>query len=114
MVMAAAAAAASASDEHELLLNRFLPYGSSQLFLEPPGTQSGSGALAPAVNGGGSVGSSGGSSSSSGSSSSLVSSSSLRDATSAHLHPATSRPSADALAAAAALYGSISDVISLD
>ncbi|XP_076143371.1 E3 SUMO-protein ligase PIAS1 isoform X2 [Alosa pseudoharengus] len=117
MVMAAAAAAASASDEHELLLNRFLPYSSSQLFLEPPGAGSSGGGLAP-VNGGGGGGGSVGSSSggsSSGSSSSLVSSSSsLRDATSAHLHPATSRPSADALAAAAALYGSISDVISLD
>ncbi|KAL2089017.1 hypothetical protein ACEWY4_015916 [Coilia grayii] len=122
MVMAAAAAAASASDEHELLLNRFLPYGSSQLFLEPPGAGAGAGGggLGPvngAGGGGGSVGSSSGGSSS-GSSSSLVSSGSLRDATSAHLHAAaTSRSSADAhahAAAAAALYGSISDVISLD
>uniref|UniRef100_A0A673LFX8 E3 SUMO-protein ligase PIAS1-like n=1 Tax=Sinocyclocheilus rhinocerous TaxID=307959 RepID=A0A673LFX8_9TELE len=41
MVMAAAAAAsasASASEDHELLLNRFMPYGSSQLFLEQSGT----------------------------------------------------------------------------
>uniref|UniRef100_A0A8C9V124 Protein inhibitor of activated STAT 1 n=1 Tax=Scleropages formosus TaxID=113540 RepID=A0A8C9V124_SCLFO len=33
MVMAAAAAA-SASEDHDLLLNRFLPYGSSQMFLD--------------------------------------------------------------------------------
>uniref|UniRef100_A0A8C2B9S7 Protein inhibitor of activated STAT, 1b n=1 Tax=Cyprinus carpio TaxID=7962 RepID=A0A8C2B9S7_CYPCA len=41
MVMAAAAAAsasASASEDHELLLNRFMPYSSSQLFLEQSGT----------------------------------------------------------------------------
>ncbi|XP_061077845.1 E3 SUMO-protein ligase PIAS1 isoform X2 [Conger conger] len=95
MVMAAAAAA-SASDDHDLLLNRFLPYGSSQMFLEQPGTPVSSGALAP-VNGG----------SSNGSSSSLVSSSSLRDS---HAHPAASRATAEA----AALYGSIPDVISLD
>lgn len=37
MVMAAAAAA-SASEDHDLLLNRFLPYSSSQLFLDAPGT----------------------------------------------------------------------------
>uniref|UniRef100_A0A4W4GVG3 Protein inhibitor of activated STAT, 1a n=1 Tax=Electrophorus electricus TaxID=8005 RepID=A0A4W4GVG3_ELEEL len=35
MVMAAAA---SATEDHDLLLNRFLPYGSPQLFLDPPGT----------------------------------------------------------------------------
>uniref|UniRef100_A0A3P8ZA55 Protein inhibitor of activated STAT, 1b n=1 Tax=Esox lucius TaxID=8010 RepID=A0A3P8ZA55_ESOLU len=65
MVMAAAAAAsASSSDDHDLLLNRFLPYSSSQMFLDQPGTPGGgSSALAPA-NGG----------SNSGSSSSLVSS----------------------------------------
>uniref|UniRef100_A0A667YDF6 Protein inhibitor of activated STAT 1 n=1 Tax=Myripristis murdjan TaxID=586833 RepID=A0A667YDF6_9TELE len=88
MVMAAAAAAsasASAPEDHDLLLNRFLPYSSSQMFLEQPGTP-GSSTLA-ATNGG----------SNSGSTSSLVSSSSLRDP-----------------AAAAAIYGSISDVISLD
>uniref|UniRef100_A0A7N5ZYF6 Protein inhibitor of activated STAT, 1b n=1 Tax=Anabas testudineus TaxID=64144 RepID=A0A7N5ZYF6_ANATE len=62
MVMAAAAAASvSASEDHDLLLNRFLPYSSSQMLREQPGT--------------------------------LVSSST---------------------AAAAAIYGSISDVISLD
>uniref|UniRef100_A0A8C5BZI7 Protein inhibitor of activated STAT 1 n=1 Tax=Gadus morhua TaxID=8049 RepID=A0A8C5BZI7_GADMO len=39
MVMAAAAAAsASTSEDHDLLLNRFLPYGSSQMFLEQPST----------------------------------------------------------------------------
>ncbi|KAL4613398.1 E3 SUMO-protein ligase PIAS1 [Arapaima gigas] len=97
MVMAAAAAA-SASEDHDLLLNRFLPYGSSQMFLEQPGTPAGS-TLAPAN-----------SSSSSGSSSSLVSSSSIRDS---HAHPVASRASAEA-AAAAAIYGSIPDVISLD
>ncbi|XP_036399445.1 E3 SUMO-protein ligase PIAS1-like [Megalops cyprinoides] len=90
MVMAAAAAA-SASEDHDLLLNRFLPYGSSQLFLDQPSTPVSS-ALASA---------SGGSSSSS-----------LRDG---HAHPAASRASAEAAAvAAAALYGSIPDVISLD
>uniref|UniRef100_A0A671VJD8 Protein inhibitor of activated STAT 1 n=1 Tax=Sparus aurata TaxID=8175 RepID=A0A671VJD8_SPAAU len=77
MVMAAAAAAsASASEDHDLLLNRFLPYGSSQMLREQPGTP-GSSTLA-ATNGG----------SNSGSTSSLVSSSTI--------------------------YGSISDVISLD
>ncbi|KAJ8248708.1 hypothetical protein GJAV_G00226870 [Gymnothorax javanicus] len=95
MVMAAAAAA-SASDDHDLLLNRFLPYSSSQMFLDQPGTPVTSGALPP-VNGG----------SSNGSSSSLVSSSSLRDS---HAHPAASRATAEA----AALYGAIPDVISLD
>ncbi|KAI1904416.1 hypothetical protein AGOR_G00005410 [Albula goreensis] len=95
MVMAAAAAA-SASDDHDLLLNRFLPYSSSQMFLDQPGTPVSSSALAP-VNGG----------SSNGSSSSLVSSSSLRDS---HAHPGASRATAEA----AALYGSIPDVISLD
>uniref|UniRef100_A0A3Q3MHM9 Protein inhibitor of activated STAT, 1b n=1 Tax=Labrus bergylta TaxID=56723 RepID=A0A3Q3MHM9_9LABR len=66
MVMAAAAAA-SASEDPDLLLNRFLPYGSSQMLREQPGTP-GSSTLA-ATNGG----------SNSGSTSSLVSSSSLRD-----------------------------------
>ncbi|KAM6960798.1 E3 SUMO-protein ligase PIAS1 [Aplochiton taeniatus] len=105
MVMAAAAAAsASASEDHDLLLNRFLPYGSSQMFLEQPGTP-GSAALA-ATNGG----------SNSGSSSSLVSSSSLRERDrdrDSHSLSGVSRSSAEA-AAAAAIYGSISDVISLD
>ncbi|XP_029378238.1 E3 SUMO-protein ligase PIAS1 isoform X3 [Echeneis naucrates] len=87
MVMAAAAAAsASASEDHNVLLNRFLPYGSSQMLREQPGTP-GSSTLA-ATNGG----------SNSGSTSSLVSSSSLSSVE----------------AAAAAIYGSISDVISLD
>uniref|UniRef100_A0A3Q3IXI7 Protein inhibitor of activated STAT, 1b n=1 Tax=Monopterus albus TaxID=43700 RepID=A0A3Q3IXI7_MONAL len=68
MVMAAAAAAsASASEDHDLLLNRFLPYSSSQMLQEQPCTP-GSSMLA-ATNGG----------SNSGSTSSLVSSSSLRD-----------------------------------
>uniref|UniRef100_A0A3Q3VR24 Uncharacterized protein n=1 Tax=Mola mola TaxID=94237 RepID=A0A3Q3VR24_MOLML len=77
MVMAAAAAAsASASEDHDLLLNRFLPYGSSPMLREQPGTP-GSSTLV-ATNGG----------SNSGSTSSLVSSSTI--------------------------YGSLSDVISLD
>ncbi|XP_051580219.1 E3 SUMO-protein ligase PIAS1-like isoform X2 [Myxocyprinus asiaticus] len=102
MVMAAAAAAsasASASDDHELLLNRFMPYGSSQLFLEQSGTPASS-SLVPANGSGGS---------SSGSSSSLVSSSSLRDS---HPHSNASRSRSDA--AASVIYGSIPDVISLD
>ncbi|XP_028812819.1 E3 SUMO-protein ligase PIAS1 isoform X2 [Denticeps clupeoides] len=91
MVMAAAAAA-SASEDHELL-GRFLPYGPSQLFLEPLGTPASSGTLAPVngtSNGGGG--------------------SSLRDN---HLLPAVSRPGAEA-SAAAAIYGPVPDVISLD
>ncbi len=102
MVMAAAAAAsasASASEDHELLLNRFMPYGSSQLFLEQSGTPASS-SLVPANGSGGS---------SSGSSSSLVSSSSLRDS---HPHSNVSRSRSDA--AASVIYGSIPDVISLD
>ncbi|XP_036390906.1 E3 SUMO-protein ligase PIAS1-like isoform X1 [Megalops cyprinoides] len=95
MVMAATAAA-SASDDHDLLLNRFLPYSSSQLFLDQPGTPVSSSALVP-INGG----------SSNGSSSSLVSSSSLRDS---HAHPGVSRATTEATS----LYGSIPDVISLD
>ncbi|TRZ03525.1 hypothetical protein DNTS_030879 [Danionella cerebrum] len=105
MVMAAAAAAsasASASEEHELLLNRFMPYGSSQLFLEQSGTSAGS-SMVPTNGSGGS---------SSGSSSSLVSSSSLRDS---HTHNNTRAHSrTDAAAAASVIYGSIPDVISLD
>ncbi|XP_051513058.1 E3 SUMO-protein ligase PIAS1-like isoform X2 [Myxocyprinus asiaticus] len=104
MVMAAAAAAsasasASASDDHELLLNRFMPYGSSQLFLEQSGTPASS-SLVPANGSGGS---------SSGSSSSLVSSSSLRDS---HPHSNGSRSRSDT--AASVIYGTIPDVISLD
>ncbi|XP_069046674.1 E3 SUMO-protein ligase PIAS1 isoform X1 [Lepisosteus oculatus] len=100
-LLVAAAAAASASDEHDMLhpsLNRFLPYNSSQMYLEQPGTPVSS-ALVPA-NGGGS---------SSSSSSSLVSSSSLRES---HGHPGPTRATAEA--AAAAIYGSMPDVISLD
>uniref|UniRef100_A0A8C2BDQ0 Protein inhibitor of activated STAT, 1b n=1 Tax=Cyprinus carpio TaxID=7962 RepID=A0A8C2BDQ0_CYPCA len=102
MVMAAAAAAsasASASEDHELLLNRFMPYSSSQLFLEQSGTPVSS-SLVPANGSGGS---------SSGSSSSLVSSSSLRDS---HPHSNVSRSRSDA--AASVIYGAIPDVISLD
>ncbi|XP_010862346.1 E3 SUMO-protein ligase PIAS1 isoform X1 [Esox lucius] len=100
MVMAAAAAAsASSSDDHDLLLNRFLPYSSSQMFLDQPGTPGGgSSALAPA-NGG----------SNSGSSSSLVSSGSLRDRDrDRDSHSNRSDPTG------AVIYGSIPDVISLD
>uniref|UniRef100_A0A674DNN2 E3 SUMO-protein ligase PIAS1-like n=1 Tax=Salmo trutta TaxID=8032 RepID=A0A674DNN2_SALTR len=82
MVMAAAAAA-SASDDHDLLLNRFLPYSSSQMFLDQPGTPvGGSSSALAAANGGGS------------------NSGSKRDSRSN--------------AAAAVIYGSIPDVISLD
>ncbi|XP_075898720.1 E3 SUMO-protein ligase PIAS1 isoform X4 [Nelusetta ayraudi] len=116
MVMAAAAAAsasASASDDHDLLLNRFLPYGSSPMLREQPGTP-GSSALA-ATNGG----------SNSGSTSSLVSSSSLRDRDKDRerdrdrdrdrdSHAISGLPRSSVEAAAAAIYGSISDVISLD
>lgn len=107
MVMAAAAAAsASAPEDHDLLLNRFLPYGSSPMLREQPGTP-GSSTLAT-TNGG----------SNSGSTSSLVSSSSLRDRDKdrdrdSHGISGLSRSSMEA-AAAAAIYGSISDVISLD
>ncbi|XP_056907924.1 E3 SUMO-protein ligase PIAS1 isoform X2 [Takifugu flavidus] len=106
MVMAAAAAAsASASEDHDLLLNRFLPYGSSPMLREQPGTP-GSSTMAT-TNGG----------SNSGSTSSLVSSSSLRDRDrerdrDSHSISGLSRSSVEA--AAAAIYGSISDVISLD
>ncbi|XP_039629432.1 E3 SUMO-protein ligase PIAS1 isoform X1 [Polypterus senegalus] len=97
-LLAAAAAAASASEDHDLLhpsLNRFLPYSSSQMFLDQPSTPVSSTLAAP--NG----------SSSSSSNSSLVSSSSLREG---HSLPVPSRSSTDA----SALYGSIPDVISLD
>ncbi|XP_076848434.1 E3 SUMO-protein ligase PIAS1 isoform X1 [Brachyhypopomus gauderio] len=99
MVMAAAAAAsasASASEDHELLLNRFMPsYGSSQLYLDQPANPV-SGSLAAANGGGGGGGS-------------LVSSGSLRDG---HAHNVVSRSRSDT--AASVIYGSISDVISLD
>ncbi|XP_047436416.1 E3 SUMO-protein ligase PIAS1-like [Mugil cephalus] len=113
MVMAAAAAA-SASEDHELLLNRFLPYSApssaSQLFLDQSGASSATSLTAPA-NG----------ASNSGSSSSLVSSSSLRDSHSthssshsAHAHPGVVASRSSAEAAVAAIYGGIPDVISLD
>uniref|UniRef100_A0A3B4A4H1 Uncharacterized protein n=1 Tax=Periophthalmus magnuspinnatus TaxID=409849 RepID=A0A3B4A4H1_9GOBI len=75
MVMAAAAASASTSEEHELLLSRFLPYSSAHMMREQSGSLG-------VTNGGSNSGSN------SGSSSSLVSSSTI--------------------------YGSMSDVISLD
>ncbi|XP_064846262.1 E3 SUMO-protein ligase PIAS1 [Oncorhynchus masou masou] len=95
MVMAAAAAA-SASDDHDLLLNRFLPYSSSQMFLDQSGTPGSVSSALAAANGG----------SNSGSSSSLVSSSSLRERD----RERDSRSNA----AATVIYGSIPDVISLD
>uniref|UniRef100_A0A8C7HHZ3 E3 SUMO-protein ligase PIAS1-like n=1 Tax=Oncorhynchus kisutch TaxID=8019 RepID=A0A8C7HHZ3_ONCKI len=84
MVMAAAAAA-SASDDHDLLLNRFLPYSSSQMFLDQSGTPGGVSSALAAANGG----------SNSGSSSVL-------------------RKGQQSNAAATVIYGSIPDVISLD
>lgn len=91
MVMAAAA---SASEDHDLLLSRFLPYGSSQLFLDPPSTPVSS--TLPPINGG--------------STGSLVSSNSLRDSLG---HPQAPRPASES-GPTSAIYGSISDVISLD
>ncbi|XP_064878255.1 E3 SUMO-protein ligase PIAS1-like [Oncorhynchus nerka] len=100
MVMAAAA---SASEDHDLLLNRFLPYSSSQMFLDQPGTPGGGSSALPAANGG----------SNSGSSSSLVSSNSLRDRDVERDGERDSQSSrSDAVAAV--IYGSIPDVISLD
>lgn len=105
MVMAAAAAAsASAPEDHDLLLNRFLPYSSSQMLREQSATPGGS--TLATTNGG----------SNSGSTSSLVSSSSLREREKdrdSHGLSGLSRSSMEA-AAAAAIYGSLSDVISLD
>ncbi|XP_042166456.1 E3 SUMO-protein ligase PIAS1 isoform X1 [Oncorhynchus tshawytscha] len=97
MVMAAAAAA-SASDDHDLLLNRFLPYSSSQMFLDQSGTPGGVSSALAAANGG----------SNSGSSSSLVSSSSLRE------RDRDRERDSRLNAAATVIYGSIPDVISLD
>ncbi|XP_038873744.1 E3 SUMO-protein ligase PIAS1 isoform X1 [Salvelinus namaycush] len=102
MVMAAAAAA-SASEDHDLLLNRFLPYSSSQMFLDQPGTPGGGSSALPAANGG----------SNSGSSSSLVSSNSLRERDGDRDGERDSQSSRSD-AAAAVIYGSIPDVISLD
>uniref|UniRef100_A0A8C6SYQ6 Protein inhibitor of activated STAT, 1b n=1 Tax=Neogobius melanostomus TaxID=47308 RepID=A0A8C6SYQ6_9GOBI len=95
MVMAAAAASASTSEEHELLLSRFLPYSSAQMMREQPG--SGSSSLG-VTNG----------SSNSGSSSSLVSSSSLRE------RDKDRERDRDMPGLSPAIYGSMSDVISLD
>lgn len=117
MVMAAAAAAASASEDHELLLNRFLPYSTSssasQLFLDQSGTPS----LTAPTNGMSNTGGGGG----------LVSSNSLRDThsthsssshssshPSSHTHPGVVASRSSAEAAVAAIYGGIPDVISLD
>ncbi|XP_016427147.1 E3 SUMO-protein ligase PIAS1-like [Sinocyclocheilus rhinocerous] len=94
MVMAAAA---SASEDHDLLLSRFLPYGSSQLFLDPPSTPV-SNSLPPINVNGSSTGSS------------LVSSSSLRESLG---HPPAPRPTSES-APTSAIYGPIPDVISLD
>uniref|UniRef100_A0A8C1NP19 Protein inhibitor of activated STAT, 1a n=1 Tax=Cyprinus carpio TaxID=7962 RepID=A0A8C1NP19_CYPCA len=94
MVMAAAA---SASEDHDLLLSRFLPYGSSQLFLDPPSTPV-SNNLPPINVNGSSTGSS------------LVSSSSLRESLG---HPPAPRPTSES-APTSAIYGPIPDVISLD
>ncbi|XP_033847507.1 LOW QUALITY PROTEIN: E3 SUMO-protein ligase PIAS1-like [Periophthalmus magnuspinnatus] len=101
MVMAAAAASASTSEEHELLLSRFLPYSSAHMMREQSGSL---GVTTAAVNSG----------SNSGSSSSLVSSSSLRDKDRDRDMSGLSRSSVEAAAAVAAIYGSMSDVISLD
>ncbi|KAJ8002459.1 hypothetical protein DPEC_G00159140 [Dallia pectoralis] len=92
MVMAAAA---SAPDEHDHLLNRYLPYSSSQMFLDQPGTPGGGSSALAAANGG----------SNSGSSSSLVSSGSLRERDRETHRTDPTRP---------IIYGSIPDVISLD
>uniref|UniRef100_A0A8B9LPD2 Protein inhibitor of activated STAT, 1a n=1 Tax=Astyanax mexicanus TaxID=7994 RepID=A0A8B9LPD2_ASTMX len=87
MVMAAAA---SASEDHDLLLNRFLPYSSSQLFLDPPSTPVSSGAVHAPVN-------------------------VNRSNSNAHGLSAVQRSASDtASAMASAIYGSIPDVISLD
>uniref|UniRef100_A0A671T7S4 E3 SUMO-protein ligase PIAS1-like n=1 Tax=Sinocyclocheilus anshuiensis TaxID=1608454 RepID=A0A671T7S4_9TELE len=88
MVMAAAA---SASEDHDHLLSRFLPYGSSQLFLDPPSTPASNNL--PPING-----------------SSLVSSSSLRECLG---YPPAPRPTSES-APTSAIYGPIPDVISLD
>ncbi|MEQ2279010.1 E3 SUMO-protein ligase pias1 [Ameca splendens] len=116
MVMAAAAAA-SASEDHELLLNRFLPYSTSssasQLFLDQSGTPAAPSLTAP-TNGLSNMGGS-----------SLISSSSLRETHSthssshaashpSHTHPGVVASRSSAEAAVAAIYGGIPDVISLD
>ncbi|TRY82028.1 hypothetical protein DNTS_006674 [Danionella cerebrum] len=88
--MVMAAAAASASDDHDLLLSRFLPYGSSQLFLDPPSTPVSSGLAPLSINGSNGAGS-------------------LRESLG---HPAAPRPNSQT--PTSALYGSLADVISLD
>ncbi|XP_045544552.1 E3 SUMO-protein ligase PIAS1 isoform X2 [Salmo salar] len=104
-VVMAAAAAASASEDHELLLNRFLPYSSSQMFLDQPGTPGGGSNALPAANGG----------SNSGSSSSLVSSNSLRERDGERDGERDrDGDSQSSRSEAAVIYGSTPDVISLD
>ncbi|XP_043532989.1 E3 SUMO-protein ligase PIAS1, partial [Chiloscyllium plagiosum] len=96
-LLAAAAAAASASEDQDLIhssLNRFFPYGSSQMFLEQPNSAP---ANTLAVTNG----------SSSGSNSSLVSSSSLRENLG---HPGANRSSVES----GPIFGTMPDVISLD
>ncbi|XP_017314702.1 E3 SUMO-protein ligase PIAS1 isoform X1 [Ictalurus punctatus] len=85
--MVMAAAAASASEDHDLLLNRFLPYSSSQLFLDAPGTpvSSSGSAVHAALN---------------------VNRSNSNSSSSSSL-PTIPRSSSD-------IYGSIPDIISLD
>ncbi|KAM9493811.1 E3 SUMO-protein ligase PIAS1 isoform 1-T1 [Clarias gariepinus] len=85
--MVMAAAAATASEDHDLLLNRFLPYSSSQLFLDAPGTpvSSNSSAVHAALN---------------------VNRSNSNSSSSSSL-PTIPRSSSD-------IYSSIPDIISLD
>ncbi|MEQ2199885.1 hypothetical protein XENOCAPTIV_015631 [Xenoophorus captivus] len=107
----------SASEDHELLLNRFLPYSTSssasQLFLDQSGTPAAPSLTAP-TNGLSNMGGS-----------SLISSSSLRETHSthssshaashpSHTHPGVVASRSSAEAAVAAIYGGIPDVISLD
>ncbi|KAG7283802.1 hypothetical protein CRUP_034426 [Coryphaenoides rupestris] len=118
--------------DHELLLNRFLPYGAaaagaasssaSQLFLDQSGGSVGGPFTAPPTNGSSSSSSSSGSSGGSlgclrdASSSSTHSSSYAHAGSRAHTHPGVlvGRGGAEASAAAAAIYGGIPDIISLD
>uniref|UniRef100_H3CE62 Protein inhibitor of activated STAT, 1a n=1 Tax=Tetraodon nigroviridis TaxID=99883 RepID=H3CE62_TETNG len=99
----------SSSDDHELLLNRFLPYSttssssSSQLYLNQTGGSSATSLSAP------SSGSSGNLRDAHSAYSSLHSGSH-----SAHTHPAVVASRGSAEAAVAAIYGGIPDVISLD
>lgn len=115
--MVMAAAAASASDDHELLLNRFLPYSTSssvpsQMYLSQSGVTSVP-SLATPTNG---------VSNSSGGNGGLVSSAGLRDthpnshvsSHPGHVHPGVLAGRGSSEAAMAAIYGGIPDVISLD